>query len=152
MNLNNDGWPRNTIGHLFYTTSSFVHHFKAIGDLKLELQSCWSKLMISLSHVTMKLDRWPWKTIGYYEMASFVHNFIAISWLKLELQSWNAWFGSKSVIFIPCELHFWWMTLKKNMAHLRCYVKLCASSCSHRCIQTGVTVLKHSVGVKISNF
>ena len=28
-----------TRGHLFYTTSSFVHHFKSIGELKLKLQS-----------------------------------------------------------------------------------------------------------------
>ena len=28
-----------TIGHLFYSTSSFVHHFVTIGVLKLELQS-----------------------------------------------------------------------------------------------------------------
>ena len=28
-----------TIGHLFFTTSSFVHHVKAIGEFKLELQS-----------------------------------------------------------------------------------------------------------------
>ena len=27
------------IGHLFYTTLSFVHHFKMMGKLKLELQS-----------------------------------------------------------------------------------------------------------------
>ena len=31
--------PRKTIGHLFYAMSSFVHHFKAICDFKLELQS-----------------------------------------------------------------------------------------------------------------
>ena len=34
-----DGWPRKTIGHLFYATSSFVHHFVAIGEFELELQS-----------------------------------------------------------------------------------------------------------------
>ena len=28
-----------TIGHLFYATSSFVHHFVPIGEFKLELQS-----------------------------------------------------------------------------------------------------------------
>ena len=39
MTLKFDGWPWKTIGHLFYTTSSFVHHFKSIGDFKLELQS-----------------------------------------------------------------------------------------------------------------
>ena len=34
-----DGWPCKTIGHLFYAASSFVHHFVAIGEFKLELQS-----------------------------------------------------------------------------------------------------------------
>ena len=34
-----DGWPCNTIGHLFYATSSFVHHFVDIGEFKLQLQS-----------------------------------------------------------------------------------------------------------------
>ena len=34
-----DGWPRKTIGHFFYTTWSFVQHFVAIGEFKLELQS-----------------------------------------------------------------------------------------------------------------
>ena len=28
-----------TIGHFIYTTSSFVHHFKSIGEFKLDLQS-----------------------------------------------------------------------------------------------------------------
>ena len=32
------GWPWKTIGHLFYTTSSFVHHSKAKGEFKLKLQ------------------------------------------------------------------------------------------------------------------
>ena len=39
-----EGWPRKTIGHLFYATSSFVHHFVAIGEFKLELQSGNAKL------------------------------------------------------------------------------------------------------------
>ena len=34
-----DGWPCKTIGHLFYTTSSFVHHFVPISEFKLKLQS-----------------------------------------------------------------------------------------------------------------
>ena len=32
-------WPWKTIGHLFNATSNFVHHFVAIGEFKLELQS-----------------------------------------------------------------------------------------------------------------
>ena len=41
VTLKFDGWPWLTIGHLFYVTSTFVHHFLAIGigELKLELQS-----------------------------------------------------------------------------------------------------------------
>ena len=34
-----DGWPKKTIGHFFCTMSSIVHHFKSIGEFKLELQS-----------------------------------------------------------------------------------------------------------------
>ena len=39
VTLKFDVWPWKTIGHLFYATSSFVQHFVAIGDFKLELQS-----------------------------------------------------------------------------------------------------------------
>ena len=39
MTLKFDEWPWKTIGHLFYTTSSFVYHFKSVGELKLKLQS-----------------------------------------------------------------------------------------------------------------
>ena len=39
VTLKFDGWPWKMIGHLFYTTSSFVHHFKSIGVLKLKLQA-----------------------------------------------------------------------------------------------------------------
>ena len=39
VTLKFDGWPCKTIGLLFYATSSFVQHFVAIGEFKLELQS-----------------------------------------------------------------------------------------------------------------
>ena len=39
VTLKFDGWSWKTIGHLFYATSSFVQHFVAIGEFKLELQS-----------------------------------------------------------------------------------------------------------------
>ena len=100
-----NGWPRNIIGHVFYTTSSFVHHFKSIGEFKLELHSgnaqFGSKSMILFSCVTLKFDVWPWKTIGYlfYATSSFVHHFVALGEFKLELQSGNAQFGSNSTIF-----------------------------------------------------
>ena len=54
--------------------------------------------------------------------------------------------------FIPCDLEIWWMTLKNNRAPLLYYTKLCASFQGHGWIQTGVTVQKHSIQVKIGNF
>ena len=39
VTLKFDGWPSKTEGHLFYATSSFVQHFVAIDEFKLELQS-----------------------------------------------------------------------------------------------------------------
>ena len=38
MTLKCNGWPRKIIGHLFYITSSFVHHLKPLGEFKLKLQ------------------------------------------------------------------------------------------------------------------
>ena len=39
VNLKFDRWPWKTKGHLFYANSSFVHHFIAICEFNLELQS-----------------------------------------------------------------------------------------------------------------
>ena len=44
------------------------------------------------------------------------------------------------------------MTFKNNRAPLLCYFKLCASFCSHWWIQTGVTVRKRPIWVKINDF
>ena len=52
-----DGWPRKIIGHLFYTTSNFVHDFKAIGELKQELQSGNVQLGSKLAIFCLV---WPW--------------------------------------------------------------------------------------------
>ena len=62
VTLKFDGWLWKTIWHLFYATSSFVHHFLAIGEFKLELvrkNPIWVKIDNFLSHVTLKFDRWP---------------------------------------------------------------------------------------------
>ena len=39
VTLKFDGWPWKTIGHLSFAVSSFVQHYIAIGEFKLELQS-----------------------------------------------------------------------------------------------------------------
>ena len=114
VTLKFDGWHWKITGHLFYTASSFVHHFKSIGEFELELQSgnaqFGSKSAIFLSCVTLKFDGWPWKTIGhvFYTTPSFVHHFKSIGEFKLELPSGNAQFGSKSANF--CVVWPWNLT------------------------------------------
>ena len=106
VTLKFDGWPWKTIGHLFYATSSFVQHFVAIGEFKLELQSRKAQ---SGSNSMIFRAVWPWnlmddlaKTIGhlFYATSSFEHHFVPIGEFKLKLQSGNAQFGSKSTIFL----------------------------------------------------
>ena len=99
-----DGWPRKTIGHFFSTTSSFEHHFKSIGEFKLDLvqkHSIRVEIGDMLSPVTLKFDGWPWKTIGllFYATSSFVQHFLAIGEFAVELQSGKAQSGSNSKIF-----------------------------------------------------
>ena len=106
MTLKFDGWPWKTIAHLFYTTLSFVHHFKAIGEFKLELQSGNAQFQsnrqffvlcdLEIWETTLKINRHL-----SYAASSFVHHFIAIGEFKLELQSGNAQFRSKLAIFCP---------------------------------------------------
>ena len=57
LTLKFDGWPWKTIGHLFYATASFLHHFVAIGEFKLELQSGNAQFG---SKSTIFLAVWPW--------------------------------------------------------------------------------------------
>ena len=58
----------------------------------------------------------------------------------------NRWF------FVPCDLEIWWMTLENNRVSPLCCFKLCATFHSHRWIQTGVTVQKRPIWVKIDDF
>ena len=57
VTLKFDGWPRKIIGHIFYTTSSFVHHFKSINEFKLKLQSESAQFR---SKWAIFCPVWPW--------------------------------------------------------------------------------------------
>ena len=69
VTLKFDWWPWQTIGHLFYATSSFVNHFKAIGEFKLEWQSGNAQFRsksamfvpcgLEISRMTLKNNRAP---------------------------------------------------------------------------------------------
>ena len=57
MTLKFDGWLWKTIGQFSYAASRFVHHFIAIGELKLELQSGNSRFG---SKSSTFCPVWPW--------------------------------------------------------------------------------------------
>ena len=103
VTLKFERWPWKIIGHFFYATSSFVHHFVAFGEFKLELQSGkaqfgskWTFFMLcdlEIWRITLKNNRSPLlSTIKL--CASFYHHM----WIqtrvivrKLQMWFWPLW-------------------------------------------------------------
>ena len=60
VTLKFDGWPKKTIGHPFYATESFVHHFVPIRKFKLELKSgntqIGAKFVLTYVTLTFSMD------------------------------------------------------------------------------------------------
>ena len=84
---------KKTIGNLFYATLSFVHHFVAIGEFKLELQSGNAQFG---SKSTILWAVWPWNLTDNLEknnrtplLSSIKLYSIIICKFELELQSGN---------------------------------------------------------------
>ena len=108
------------------------------------------KIVNFLSHVTLKFDRWPWKTICCFKFCASFHSHGGIqTWVTVRKRS--IWVKISN-FFVLCDLEIWQMTLKNNRAPLLWCFKLCASFHSHWWIQTGVTVRKHQIWVKINKF
>ena len=127
VTLKFDGWPWKTIGHLFYATSSFVNHFKAIGESKLEWQSGNSKFRSKSAIFVpcdLEISQMTLKKIGhlFYTTSRFEHHFIAICEFELELQSEKSQFWVKIGIFFKFFLALWpWKltdNLEKTIGHI----------------------------------
>ena len=112
-------------------------------------QNQWFNVPCDLEIWQMTLEKNRAPLLCCFKLCTSFHSH---QWIQLKLQSRNAQFRSKSVIFFPCDLEIWWMILKNNRTPLLCYIKLCATFQSHRWIQTGVTLRKSSIRVKISVF
>ena len=101
-----DGWPQKNyrvpLLHYIKLCASFQIHQWIKTGVTVRKRAIRAKICEFLSWVTLKIDRWPWRTIGHllYVAPTFVHHIIAISEFKLKLQSGNAQFGSKSMIFL----------------------------------------------------
>ena len=106
------GWPWKTIRHLFYTVLSFVYHFKAMGEFKLELQSGNSQFR---SKFRLFCPMWPWNLTDDIEK----HGRIEIGVTVRRRSIWV-----KSGPF--CPVWNWTDDLENNRAPLLCWFKLCA--------------------------
>ena len=146
------------IGHLFYTTLSFVHHFKAIGKFKLKLQSrnaqfgLKSAIFLSVRpwNLTDDLEKQKGTSSMLLQAFCIISKLSVNSNLSYSPETLNS--GQNRQFFVPCDLEIWQMTLKNKRAPLLCCFKLCASFHSHQWILTGATVRKHPIWVKIDVF
>ena len=86
----------------FKLFASFRSHWWIQTGVTVQKRLIWVKIDAFLSRVTLRFDRWPSKPIEhlFYATSSFVHHFVVIDEFKLELESGNAYFGSKSTIFL----------------------------------------------------
>ena len=86
MALKFGGWPWQTIGHLFYATSSFVNNFKTIGEFKQEWQSGNAQFRsksaifvpcdLEISWMTLKNNRAP--LLCYFKIWASFHSHLWI--------------------------------------------------------------------------
>ena len=141
-----DRWPWKTIDRApflcyFKICASFRTHWWIQTGVIVRKCPIWVKINDFFSRVTFKLDRWPWtrQIWGIWKLRP------AYSPEKPNL-------GQNQWRFVPCDLEIWWMTLENNRASLLCCFNLCATFHSHWWIQTGVTVRKRPIWVKIDDF
>ena len=97
------------------------------------------------SRMTLKLDGWPWKTIGH--LLSLLLQALCSILYPLVNSNWSyspemANLGQIRRFLASCDLELWPMTLKDNRAPLLGNIKLYISFNHHMWIQTGVTVRK----------
>ena len=142
VTLKFDRWPWKWIGHLSYAVSSFVHHFKAIGRFKLELQSgnaqFGSKLMIFLLcdleiwRMTLKNNRTPllrniklcasfhrhmWNQTGV-TVRKRQSGVMTSMTLTFDLLTWPfAWTSHQSLVITPENFRMiqWWEHSEKGV-------------------------------------
>ena len=146
-NLTDDLWKqKGTFSMLF---QGFVHHFVAIGQFKLELQSgtpIWVKTGDLFCPV------WPWNLTDDLQnnRAPFLccfklcASFHSHQWTQTRVTvQGTPNLGENGECFVPCNIEIWRMTLKNNRASFLHLFKPCASYSSPFYIKAVVLVRKH---------
>ena len=127
---------RKIIGHLFYDTSSYVHHSKpsvhSNWNYSPETLNLGSKLVIFLSGVILKFDGWPYKQKGtspklHQALCIISSTYVNSNWnygpetaklvltsvtLVFDLWPWPfAWTSLLSLVIIAENVMIWWWEL-----------------------------------------
>ena len=133
-----DGRPRITIGHILHAPRSYVCHFIATNELKLEMPS-WNVEIRTKSLIFRSV--WPWNLTDDLEKNrapllyhfKFYASFRSHSWIQAGVTFWKchnwAWFYrletrnsvKNGQIIVPNDLEIWRMTLENNRAPLLCH-------------------------------
>ena len=107
VTLKFDGCPWKTIGHLFYTTSSFAHHSKSIGEVKLELQSGNAQFGSKLMNIFVLRDLEIWWMTLKNNRATLLYNIKLCAslqsheWVQTGVTVRKRSIRGKSAIFCP---------------------------------------------------
>ena len=151
MTLKNNPAPLLCYFKLF---ASFCSHLWIQTGVTVRKRKFGSNSMIFLA-------LWPWNLTGdlekQYGTSSILFQALCIISYPLVNSNWSysperTNLGQNRHFFEPCVLQTWQVTLKKHRAPLLCYFKLCASFRFNWWIETGVTVRKRPIWVKIDNF
>ena len=112
VTLKFDTWPWKTIGHRFYATSSFVHHFVSTDNLKLELQSGNARFG---SKSTIFLAVWPWNLTDdlekQYDTSPKQHQALCTISSSYVNSNWSYSPETDNLGYDLCDLDLWPMTL-----------------------------------------
>ena len=116
--------------------------------------SMWVKIINFLSPVTFKIWQMTLKNnrapfLSYLTLCTSLHSHPCI---QIGVTVWKQSIPVKLAIL--CPMWPWNLTndFENNRTPLLCYFKLCASFHRHQSIQTGVTVQKSRIQVKIDDF
>ena len=107
---------------------SFRSHQRIKTRVTVRKGPIWVKMSDFLCYLTLKFDRWPWKTSYSKLCASFHSN----RWIQTRVTVQKRSIRVKIGIFFTCGLDIWRMALENNRSPLLCYLKLCASFHSYR--------------------
>ena len=110
-----NGWPRKTIGHLFFAMSSFVHYFKSIGEFKLDFspetlksgqnRRFFAPCDLQIWRMTLKSNRAP--LLCYFKLCASFHShwWIQTGVTVRKPPNWG------KTCFDLCDLDLWPLTL-----------------------------------------